>query len=175
MTCVSTYQILKDFAGPVAAIIGATVAGTITFIFARAQTRIAASQRDIALDKLKFDLFQKRYEIYEATKSLLEHMAFVIDLETSNPARMRSLYVTLDEARFYFPPDITRLLDDIHASCERFMYHLGEREVTPIDNPKWRSLGDALAQDQAELRAFYATLPQKFEASLAFKQLTSPQ
>ena len=62
------YEILKDFAGPVVTLIAASVAGTITFVLARIQARIAKSQRDIALDKLKFDLFQKRYEIYEASK-----------------------------------------------------------------------------------------------------------
>jgi predicted transcriptional regulator len=53
----STYDILKDFAGPVAAIVGAFAAPIVALSLGRSQWRIAASQRDIALDKLKFDLF----------------------------------------------------------------------------------------------------------------------
>jgi Mn2+/Fe2+ NRAMP family transporter len=55
----TTYQILKDFAGPAAAIIGAIVAGIITFVISRGQKHIAKSQRDIALDQLKFSLLQE--------------------------------------------------------------------------------------------------------------------
>lgn len=68
----TTYQVFKDFAGHVAIIIGAGVAACITFVISEGQKRIAQSQCDIALDQLKFNLLQKRYEIYQATKELLE-------------------------------------------------------------------------------------------------------
>ena len=47
--------------GPVAAIVGAFAASMAAWSLGRLQWRIAASQRDIALDKLKFDPFQRRY------------------------------------------------------------------------------------------------------------------
>lgn len=47
---VTTYQILKDFAGPIAITFGAAVAAIITFTVGIGQRRIAQSQRDIALD-----------------------------------------------------------------------------------------------------------------------------
>ena len=176
MACLSTYQVLKDFAGPVAAIIGAIVAGTITFIFGRAQTRIAQSQRDIALDKLKFDLFKNRYEIYEATKALLEYVPFVTDIDKCDATKVRSLYVKLDEARFYFPPDICAFLDDIHAHCELFFSHLSMRDPVSIDDSEqWAKTGDLLASDQSALRTIYASLPSTFAKSLAFRQLTTSQ
>jgi hypothetical protein len=56
-----TYDLLNDFAGPVAAIVGAFAASMAAWSLGRLQWRIAASQRDIALDKLKFDPFQRRY------------------------------------------------------------------------------------------------------------------
>ncbi len=113
------YELFRDFASPIATIIAASVAGGITYAFAKRQAGIAASQRDIALDKLKFDLFDARYEIYEAAKSLIEHVSFVTELEKTDTTKIRALYVKLDEARFYFPPDIRAILDEIHKLCER--------------------------------------------------------
>jgi hypothetical protein len=49
------YQFAKDFASPIATFIATMTAAAITFTFVRVQARIAASRRDIALDKLKFD------------------------------------------------------------------------------------------------------------------------
>jgi hypothetical protein len=135
----------------------AFIAAGITVSFARTQANIAQSQRDIALDKLKFDLFEKRYAIYAATKELLEHMALVRDLEKSESTKIRSLYITLDEARFYFPSDICRLLSDIHTACESFFTHLAQREQTPIDNTdEWRAIAEVLA---ADLSAFRLNFP----------------
>jgi hypothetical protein len=66
-----TYQFFKDFAGPMVTLLAAGAAGFITYTFARIQARIAQSQRDIALDKLKFDLFEKRYESIRQRKRFL--------------------------------------------------------------------------------------------------------
>lgn len=167
------YDLIKDFASPVVTLITAFIAAGITIAFAFTQANIARSQRDIALDKLKFDLFEKRYAIYAATKQLLEHVVLIHDLDKSEPTKIRSLYIALDESRFYFPPEICRLLSDIQSVCERFFTHLGERGHISIDDAeKWGAMAKTLADAQSEIRAFYATLPQRFETSLAFKQLT---
>src|SRR5262245_14401682 len=54
------YEFFKDFAAPLATVIAAAVAAWITFRFSSRQTEISQSQADIALDKLKFDLFERR-------------------------------------------------------------------------------------------------------------------
>jgi len=168
------YQFAKDFASPIVTLIAATIAGIITFTFARVQARIAGSQRDIALDKLKFDLFRNRYEIYEAAKALLEYVPFITDIDKSDASKIRSLYVKIDEARFYFPSDIRTVLDEIHDRCELFFTHLAERDTIIIDDrEKWSCLAKILSEDQAALRTAYASLPRTFEKTLAFKQLTT--
>jgi hypothetical protein len=87
--------------------------------------------------------------------------------------KKRSFYVKLDEARFYFPPDIRAQLETIHATCERFFAHLAKRNRLNIDNrEEWSQLADALTADQVELREIYASLPKSFEPALAFRQLT---
>ena len=167
------YEFLKDFASPIVTLVAAGFAGVITFTFARIQARIANSQRDIALDKLKFDLFNHRYQIYETAKALIEHISFISDLEKSEPDKIRSFYIKLDEARFYFPADIRVVLEEIHATCERFFGHLAERDRVNIDNrEEWSRLAEALANDQATLRKIYSGLPRTFESALAFRQLT---
>ncbi|MGH6845948.1 MAG: hypothetical protein ACREC0_00495 [Methylocella sp.] len=168
------YDCIKDFASPVATLIAAIVASVITYTFAQAQTRLAQSQRDIALDKLKFGLFQKRYEIYEVTKELLEYVPFINSLENLDASKVRSMYIKLDEARFCFPKVICGALDKIHAKCEAFFTHLGERDqIVTDDHEKWTRSAETLAADQSALRAIYASLPQIFETALKFEQLTN--
>jgi hypothetical protein len=68
------YAFFKDFAGPIATTVAAAVAAWINFYFNRMQVRITATQADIALEKLKLDLFDKRYVIYSAAKHLIEYL-----------------------------------------------------------------------------------------------------
>ena len=67
------YDVLKDFASPVITLITALIAGFITFTFNRNQAQLARSQRDIALDKLKFDLFSL------VCKSAERHVEVTVD------------------------------------------------------------------------------------------------
>jgi hypothetical protein len=174
MDCYSTYQALKDFAGPVSVITAAAVAAIITYRIGTAQKLIAQSQRDIALDHLKFNLLQKRYDIYQATKDLLEYLPFIPDIQHSDSTKIRNLSVKIDEARFYFSIQTCDFLHDVRAQCETFLTRLGQRDLINIDDSEqWSAMAEALAKDQAALRMIYASLPQVFEKSLAFKQLTT--
>jgi hypothetical protein len=72
-------DLLKTFAGPLATVIASVTAGGVAVWFGRVQADIArrqaataAAQKDIAYDKLKHDLFDKRYEIYQAAKAVIE-------------------------------------------------------------------------------------------------------
>jgi hypothetical protein len=167
------YEFAKDFASPIVTFIAAGIAGYITFTFARIQAGIATSQRDIALDKLKFDLFHNRYEIYENVKKLIEYVFFVVDTEKIDFVKIRSFYVKMDEARFYFPSDICTVLDGLKKRCEMFFQHLAERERVNLDDRvEWSRLANILGDHQADFSKTYASLPQIFENTLAFKQLT---
>ena len=55
------YQVFKDFAGPIATIIAAFAAVSVTWRFAWRQTQIAKEQADIAKQKLH-DVFERQYE-----------------------------------------------------------------------------------------------------------------
>jgi hypothetical protein len=80
----SWFEFFEKFAGPIATVIVSVTAAAVTIGFGIVQTRIARVQAqtakaqkdiaqanvDIAYDKLKHDLFQKRYEICMAAKIL---------------------------------------------------------------------------------------------------------
>jgi len=168
-----TYAFFKDFAGSIATIFAAAVAAIVTFYFNRRQTAIAASQRDIARDKLKVDLFQQRYKIYSVAKLLLEKIIVFGDRDdvVRGTNEIRDFYVTLDEARFFFDPDVCRLLETLHDNAEAFLTDLSA-DVN-VDDPKaWSARAERLAKKQAVLRQMYADLPKRFENALGFAQLT---
>ena len=77
---------------------------------AAAQKDIAQQQRDIAYDKLKHDLFERRYEIYKTAKELIEYIS-QDKFESIYDPKLREMRLKLDEARFFFPPNETALFE----------------------------------------------------------------
>ena len=67
----TNYSTIKDFAAPGATIIAAVIAAGITAVFAWSHAKTARTQKDIALDRLRYDLFNKSYTLYEATNQLI--------------------------------------------------------------------------------------------------------
>ena len=179
---ISIYSILKDFAGPLATVFAATVAAIITFYFNRRQTAIAstqmdiaASQRDVAKDKLKVDLFKERYAIYLAAKMLMENVTFLSDADDvlRRTTEIRSLYIQLDEARFFFDEKVCGFLNRLHDDTESFLTDL-IADVNVDDQTAWSARAERLARKQAILREAYANLPKVFKSALGFSQLTRP-
>jgi hypothetical protein len=175
------YDVLKDFASPAITGFAAIAALVVTVYFnkwqaaiASAQRDIAAAQRDIALDKLKYDLFEKRYEIYAASKKLLAHaIRWRVTLDKIDPSEIRDLRVKIDEARFFFGPEIRAVLKQIDEDCEKIFFKSGQREnMDPSDGERWREISDELSSLSADLHTIYGTLPTIFEIDMRFSNLT---
>jgi hypothetical protein len=166
------HEILKDFAGPVATIVAAIAAACIAYIFGARQSAIAKTQADIALDKLKYDLWKERYEIYSAAKMLVEYIAYVRDPNKIDTDKVRSLCVKIDEARFYFPDVVHEFLKEIVTLSEQFVRTMVQRDILRKDDQQWTAMSDKLGSESMRLVAMYETLPEKFEEALAFKKLT---
>ena len=167
----SHYEVLKDFAGPFATVVASIIAAAITVVFAIAQVRIAKSQKDIALDKLKSDLFEHRYKIYDAAKNLIEYISSNGDTHKIDRNKIAKFYVTIDEARFYFDLDIQNFLEALTYEAENFITELYGRDNLSTEDPKWTAAGKLLASRLALLRVMYVELPNKFEHALSFTQL----
>jgi hypothetical protein len=164
---------LKDFAGPLATIIAATAAVLVTIFFNMRQTGIANSQKEIALDNLKHNVFEKRYEIYTAAKSLIEYAMHQSDLEKTDSAHIRELRVTLDEARFFFGSEVRAFLAEIDQAAEDLLQGVALKlQFDSPDHPRWSEAMDKLGSASRKLSAMYAELPEKFERALRYDQLT---
>ena len=168
-----SYAFFKDFAGPFATVIAAGAAVAVTMIFNSRQTTIANTQKNIALDKLKHDLFQKRYEVFAAARSLIEYVKSQHDFEKIDSGRIRELRVILDKSRFFFGPSIRAHLKEIDQTCEALLNGLALKwEVQ--DNradPKWARAMQQLGDAARKLITMYSSLSEKFEQSLRFDQL----
>lgn len=166
------YANLKDFAGPIATVFAASVAAGVALVFGVVQWRVAAAQRDIARDNLRFSLLQRRYAIYDAAKHLLEHAAFAREATDVDGNKIRNWYIQIEEAHFYFPDDTCAHLQTITKNVETYFQHVLEREhIDQEDTTRWVKAGEVLADNLKVLRDHYAELPKKFKRPLAFKQL----
>jgi hypothetical protein len=60
------YQVAKDFAGPIATIMAAFAAVSVTAFFAWQQKKISGEQARVAKEKLRYDLFERRMAIFSS-------------------------------------------------------------------------------------------------------------
>jgi hypothetical protein len=166
---------LKAFLGPMATVFAAAAAVFVTWRIgreqvriaqgqagtARAQREIAESQRDIAFDKLKHDLFQKRYEIYTAAKGVMER---VIQTGTERPIddyELLSMRIKLDEGRFFFPEKPMALFVRI------------EELTTQHEVARQLRQGDKMADAIEKLSEIYRQFPTLMQEEMEFSQLTA--
>lgn len=169
----SIYEFFKDFAAPFATISAASAAVAVTFYLNKRQVDISATQRDIALDKLKFDAWEKRYEIYTQARTLLYYVAQQNDFEKIDSARIRTLRIKMDEARFFFGPTVRTFLDEVDKTSEDFLSNLSDRyAMHEADDEVWKSINEKLLNNTRKISALYADMPQQFEKSLRLSQLT---
>ena len=88
------YLVVKDFAAPIATIAAATAAAFVT-------VTIQQQNYKVARDRLKLDLFDKRYEIYTATRDLL--LLLLINPDINEPAvdtDLKRIFAKMAEAPF---------------------------------------------------------------------------
>src|SRR5581483_1201259 len=113
-------QLAKDFAGPVATIVAATAATFVTWKISNAQRDIAQSQRDIAFDRLKFDLFQRRYELSDTVRHLYESLGKWTDPADDPNFNMMRLRIRT-EPRYFFPPDVAQKFRDFDTLVQQYI------------------------------------------------------
>lgn len=184
----SWLEFFEKFAGPIATVIASVTAAGVTIGFGIVQTRIACVQAktaeaqkdiaqanlDIAYDKLKHDLFQKRYEIYMAAKTLIETIFAQSPVNVADP-KIKELRLKVDEARFFFSPETRAFCEEI----EKCVYDVlvAAQAVTGYseDRPERMELRDQQAKAEIALAGIYPQLAKRFERDLGFEQLTKPR
>jgi hypothetical protein len=161
--------------GPAATIIAAGAAVFVTWCIGQRQLGIAESQRDIARDKLRCDLFEKQYDIFLAAQALAKCAILYGGPERATPDHIRDLRIKIDEARFFFPDQVRAFTTELDKACEAVFFKTDTRQTMGADAPDWIATGDKLAGCQAKVREMYAQLPSRFEPALRFEQLTRSQ
>lgn len=174
--CLTHYQALHDFAAPVATVIAAGVAVLVTWRLGLRQAKIARQQAETASDRLWYDLFDRRYVVYEAAKNLVEFTLTTHIVGPAEATRLQKLRVTLSEARFFFPEEICIFI----RSLEDHYRHMGKlmARAKKVDDgdPEFAALGDEIASKLDELVELERSIPARFEGVLRFPQLSrAPQ
>lgn len=124
------YQCVKDFAGPFATIVAAIAAVSVTWYFARQQTKIAQEQANVAKQKLHHDIFERQYErryrIYCAARKLLagigrDRNASDEDLRTYIRGTNDSVFLFNDD----FCPSTRRAAGQVVLETKRVTFDAG--------------------------------------------------
>jgi hypothetical protein len=110
------YQIFKDFSGPIATIIAAFAAVSVTAYFAWHQKTVATEQADIAREKLRHDLYERRYRVFDAARKLLCEVAIHRRASEDN---LRAFVIDTGDAVFLFNDDLSNYLVEIRDRAQK--------------------------------------------------------
>lgn len=169
--------------GPIATIIASIIAASIAAYFAWRQWSTAQQQADIALDQLRFNLFEKRYAVYAAARKAIA-IGFERRDEDHMPVELDVLFLQFEEARFFFPDQVYEFLDQLRRDLKVFLQknYLHRKNVaqhTGTQNAEVRKLlldEDAdLLKLEEQLYVISRMLPKTFADVLTFPQLTRRQ
>jgi hypothetical protein len=180
------FELLHDFAAPVATVIGAATAVVVTGIItwtlgkwqveiarqqaktAELQATTAKQQADTALDRLRYDLFEKRYAVYRALTELLTDICDETIKADLHIDEKIAKFLLLEEARFFFPPDTMRFVLEIRQRCDWIMTRYARHRTSKMSDPDLFPLPQDLWDAASALRQELISLPQRFERDLGF-------
>jgi hypothetical protein len=162
----------KTFAGPVATIIAAAVAAVITFVFYSRQLKIAKdqaatadAQRKIAAARLNFDLYEKRYAVFEAGRRLLQ---VVVQQDYIDAKDVIKFNIETADAPFLFEQDIVNYLDKLRNKLLRFKTLRTQEKAADEggEEEKRQRLVDLVADQHQELNTELEIIIEKFKPYL---------
>jgi hypothetical protein len=156
-------EIFKELVGPLSTFIPSIAAIYISWFISSTQTRWAEA-------KFSFDIFNKRYEIYEATRSLIDRVREQ-DHAKLHPRELRALHLKIGEACFFFDEATQMFLEEIWSVSDRILLTRDQRKLIDEGSDEWLALGNSLSADDAKLSAMYSKLLPTFGRSMALTQL----
>jgi hypothetical protein len=118
------YSVFKDFAAPTATIVAATVAAGLTFLIQYRQWRTAR-------EKLRLDLFEKRYVYFMAARNFLSSIAREADMSYE---ALREFDIAMVGARFIFDQSVVEYIRKIRKVA--FEAKRAEIDMADLNNPK---------------------------------------
>jgi hypothetical protein len=159
----TTYDVLKDFAGPVATIIGACAAVFVTWRLGRGQNRIATEQSatakrqaDLAAARLQHDQYERRLAVYDAARMFLLRDV----LPNLNPSvdEVFAFVQGTADAAFLFDDTIVTYLEEMREKAFRLRFL--REAIRPGALPPPRDEQQAWATERKELFEWFGVQPQ---------------
>ena len=106
-----------------------------TLIIGIAVVIIARQQRQLAGNKLRLDLFDRRYKIYDATRKFL---ALIVREATFNDAQLFDFYADTSDAEFLFDEQIVNYLEQLRHRALNMRVYRRQYENLPVGEPRSR-------------------------------------
>ena len=156
----SQLDLFGEVIAPCSTLVLSIAALAISWSFSVAQGRLAEA-------KLDFDLFGRRYDIYQAARSLVDRVK-KHDEEELPPADLRALGLKIEEARFFFDRPTQDFLKEIWYVSDRIISrrHRRWRLNGGSDEAQWLALGKELSIDDARLSDLDRQLAPIFERTM---------
>lgn len=161
------YQALKDFAGPISTVIASVTAAGITWRFAKRQLSIAQQQALIsqqqartAIDQLKNNTFERRYEIYTDIQQLLRKILNEAHEKNFSLLALAEFQVAFEQARFFFSDELCAWLDQVWYTHIPAFFNARRDQTKP-----------EYLQSQLALLKLFEELPVRFRTELSLVQL----
>jgi hypothetical protein len=135
-----------------------------TLIVGLAIAFFAHQQWSIARHKLRLDLFEKRYNVYEATARFL---SLIMSLANFNDDDLRAFNIGTMDAVFLYPKHIKDYLDEIRCRAMDMRTYQREFERLPVGDER-NKLVDQNHNEARWLNEQLTRLPTVFAPFLGF-------
>jgi hypothetical protein len=122
--------------------------------------------------RLNFDAFDKRFEVYEAARVLIDRIKRHEDVE-ARAHDLRALDLKIEQARFLFDRSIQDFLREISIVCSCILTARDRRGRLKqgSEDERWLMLGRELSTYDARLTELNDRLAPAFERAIALPQL----
>jgi hypothetical protein len=169
---VDLFELAKTFAGPLATIIAATAATGITYAFNSRQLKVAKdqavtadAQRKIAAARLNFDLYAKRYVVFEIARRLLRD---VVQSGYVDAKEVINFNIETADAPFLFEQDVVNYLDELRRKILRLKTLQAQESAADEadEEEKRQRLVDLAADQHLELNRELEIIVEKFKPYL---------
>jgi len=158
------YDFFKDFAGPLAIVIAACVAAWVTFTFSSKQTKIAQTQAEIASERLKFDLFERRMRTYDAIREVITE---IVQHDVVTNELINAYVRATDKVEFLFGPEIKDYLDDLYKTL--LQHHAMGATLESLPDLQRSKAIDAQAQRFEKISSFYTEFSKRLKPYVSMR------
>lgn len=165
---------LKNIPQPIATLVASAVAVGVTWRFQRIQAKIAQSQADTAKNKLRLELYERRYALYEAVIVLINVDTIVGSDVVDGVKIIENAKQIINQSRFLFNGDIIDFNKKIITLSNEILNMIVELKMNPEDSTKnyehsqIRSKKDAKI---AELHTYIDKLEPTYAPYLSFETI----